>query len=94
MVRSAVRVVTITPYKVFAGSVNLTSKPTQKNSKAERLSYLHVANPEIRPALRPGQQPGHRLDPCLQMGYAHRAIALTMLPTPDWHGPRTDLDRS
>lgn len=31
MVRSAIRVVTITPYKVFVAIVNLTRKPTPKN---------------------------------------------------------------
>ena len=28
------------------------------------------------------------------MGYGHRAMALTMLPTSDWYGALADLDRS
>ena len=28
------------------------------------------------------------------MGYGHRSVALTILPTPDWYDALADLDRS
>ena len=33
------------------------------------------------------------LDPNHAMGYGHRAIALTQLPTPDWENALADMDR-
>ena len=33
------------------------------------------------------------LDPDHPMGYGHRAIALTQLPTPDWENALADMDR-
>ncbi len=33
------------------------------------------------------------LDPHHPMGYGHRAIALTQLPTPDWENALADMDR-